>query len=269
MKKRTQGGIATSRVVLSAHMSGNAEVFPQVLGLHVAEGSRIADVTYGQGVFWRNIPKGVYELHTSDIKSGVDCRKLSYDNSSMDCVVLDPPYMEGFYRRSKGHLAASGTHKAFRSAYSNGNEFDPKTSAKYHAAVLEMYFEAGREAHRVLRKNGVLIVKCQDEVSANVQNLTHVEIIDDYKSIGFYAKDLFVVVRPNAPCISRLMTQVHARKNHSYFIVFVKLADGALSKQAIRKYKGAVHKRRNGRPLHIHQSREQELPLFSGVAAKS
>ncbi len=62
----------------------------------------------------------------------------------------------------------------------------------------------------------------QDEVSANRQHLTHVEIINDYQSIGFYAKDLFVLVRPNRPAVSRMKKQVHARKNHSYFIVFVK-----------------------------------------------
>jgi len=66
------------------------------------------------------------------------------------------------------------------------------------------------------------VVKCQDEVSANKQRLTHVEIITAAESIGLYAKDLFVVVRPNRPCVSRLKRQVHARKNHSYFLVFVK-----------------------------------------------
>ena len=65
-------------------------------------------------------------------------------------------------------------------------------------------------------------MKCQDEVSANRQRLTHVEIINDYESLGLYAKDLFVVVRPNKPAITRLKKQVHARKNHSYFLVFVK-----------------------------------------------
>jgi hypothetical protein len=66
----------------------------------------------------------------------------------------------------------------------------------------------------------VLIVKCQDEVSANKQRLTHVEIITAYEALGFYTKDLFVLLRSNRPGISRLKTQVHARKNHSYFIVF-------------------------------------------------
>ena len=88
--------------------------------------------------------------------------------------------------------------------------------------MTELYREAGLEAYRVLKSNGVLIVKCQDEVSANRQWLTHVEIINDYEAMGFYTKDLFVVVRSNRPSITRLKKQVHARKNHSYFLIFVK-----------------------------------------------
>lgn len=72
----------------------------------------------------------------------------------------------------------------------------------------------------VLRRAGILIVKCQDEVCANTQRLTHVEIINEYAGRGLFARDLFVVVRSNAPAISRLKKQVHARKNHSYFLVF-------------------------------------------------
>ncbi len=74
----------------------------------------------------------------------------------------------------------------------------------------------------MLRPEGTLIVKCQDEVSANTQRLTHVEIIHEYEKLGFYTKDLFVVVRSNRPAVTRTKGQVHARKNHSYFLVFVK-----------------------------------------------
>ena len=35
-------------------------------------------------------------------------------------------------------------------------------------------------------------------------------------------EDLFVMIRNNRPSISTLKKQVHARKNHSYFLVFRK-----------------------------------------------
>jgi DNA methylase. len=222
MLHRIQGGIATSDVIVSAHVSGNADIFPQILALHVPVGSRVADVTYGKGIFWKHVPAEQYCVHPTDIAEGVDCRHLPYETASMGCVVLDPPYMEGFYRRTVAHLAGSGTYAAFRETYAH--EAPAADGPKWHAAVIDLYCQAGHEAYRILERNGVLIVKCQDEVSANRQHLTHVEIIQAYEQMGFYTKDLFVVMRANRPAISRLKKQVHARKNHSYFLVFVKIA---------------------------------------------
>lgn len=232
--KRVQGGKATSEVVTSAHVGQNAELFARILALHVPRGALIADVTYGLGAFWRQVEPGAYRLLASDLdlkpearravwidlRSGVDCRALPHADASIDALVLDPPYMEGLHRRAVEHMAGSGSHAAFRRAYSNqqASEGGPR----WHDAVVDLYARAGVEAHRVLRDGGVLIVKCQDEVSANKQRLTHVEIITGYESLGFYTKDLFVLVRPSSPAVSRLKVQVHARKNHSYFLVFQK-----------------------------------------------
>lgn len=224
--KRVQGGEATSNLVHSAHVSGNADVFPEILRLHVPLGSTVADVTFGKGVFWRKVEEHAYKVLPSDIQTGIDCRDLPYEDCSLDCVVLDPPYMEGFFRRSQAHLGGGGTHSAFREYYSHGEATDSNGGPKYHDAVLDLYYKAGAEALRVLRDDGVLIVKCQDEVSANTQRLTHVELIKHYEGLGFYTKDLFVVVRVNRAGASRILAQVHARKNHSYFLVFVKRAAG-------------------------------------------
>jgi len=218
--RKPPDGVTTSDLVYSAYVGTNEEIFPLILRLHVPPGSVVADVTYGYGIFWKNVPRNQYKVLPTDIKTGVDCRHLPYDDGTIDCVVLDPPYMEGFYRRSKSHMAGAGTYAAFRTTYSNGDE--TTHGPKYHDAVVELYFRAGQEAHRVLRRYGLLIVKCQDEVSANMQRLTHVQIITNYESMGFYTKDLFIVVRPNRPAVSRVKKQQHARKNHSYFLVFVK-----------------------------------------------
>ena len=223
-KRKSPDGVSTSDLILSAHVGDNSGVFSSILELYVPQGSRIADVTYGKGVFWKKVPVGQYELLPTDLAGGVDCRSLPYEDGSIDCVVLDPPYMEGFFRKSADNLAGAGSHVSFREYYSNGRK--ASAGAKYHAAVLDLYFAAGKEAFRVLRGNGVLIVKCQDEVSANLQHLTHVEIINEYTKMGFFAKDLFVVVRPNRPGVSRILTQEHARKNHSYFLVFIRTTAG-------------------------------------------
>ncbi|MDO5112616.1 MAG: DNA methyltransferase [Clostridia bacterium] len=222
-KKRVVTGKSSTDLVFSSYVRNNEEIFPLILSLYVPVGSEIADVTYGKGVFWKKVNQADYVLHFSDIKTGVDCRYLPYKNQSMDCVVIDPPYMEGFYRRSNDHLAGNGTFSSFREAYSDSSIYtQQKGMPKYHDAVLDMYYSAGYEALRVLKKGGILIIKCQDEVSANKQHLTHVEIINEYTKHGLSVEDLFVMIRNNKPNISTLKRQVHARKNHSYFLVFRK-----------------------------------------------
>ena len=200
--RRTQGGISTTDVVMSAFVGGNADIFPEILELHVPLGAKIADVTYGSGVFWKNVDLTKYTMVPSDIANGIDCRALPYDAESFDALVLDPPYMEGLLRNNKDHKAGGGAFSAFREYYSNGDETN--VGPKWHAAVSDLYYKAGAEALRVLKDNGILIVKCQDEVSANRQWLTHVEIINHYEALGFYTRDLFVIVRVNKAGISRL-----------------------------------------------------------------
>jgi DNA methylase len=215
--RKSPAGKATNDLVVSAHQSDNSELFPQILSLYVPTGSSVADTTYGRGVFWRNVPAGTYELAKSDLKHGIDCRRLPYKDDSLDCVVFDPPYMH-----TPGGTAHHG-HQNFEAYYkNNGTEND--TDKKYHEAVLELYFKASQEARRVLKPKGVYIVKCQDEVCANKQRLTHIEITNYFTDNGFIVEDLFVLMRKNKPGVSRVLVQKHARKNHSYFMVFRKRA---------------------------------------------
>ncbi len=227
--RRTQGGATTSDVIVSAQVAGNADVFPQLLDLHVPKGALVADVTYGKGVFWRNVDPDSYELLATDLKDGVDAADLPYEDDTLDALVLDPPYMEGLFRKQESHMAGNGSHAPFRASYSNGKP-TKNGGPKWHEAVLDLYFRAAAEAKRCLKRSGVLIVKCQDEVSANRQRLTHVELINHLEGLDFYCKDLFVVVRQNKPGMSRVKKQVHARKSHSYFLVFVLCAPGTAHK---------------------------------------
>jgi len=212
---RVANGISTNDLIFSAHQGTNDEVFPQVLALYVPKGSTVADVTYGKGVFWKKVEKGDYEVKATDLKNGIDCSKLPYAAGSIDCVVFDPPYMH-----TPGGTAHQN-HQNFENYYANNDA--EHTTRKYHEAVLDLYFRGAMEALRVLKPNGIFIVKCQDEVCANKQRLTHVEIVNELTSTnGFIVEDLFVLVRTSRPGVSRILKQNHARKNHSYFLVFRK-----------------------------------------------
>lgn len=196
--------------MFSAAVGSNDSLFPRILALYVEPGSIVADVTYGKGVFWKNVPEGIFDLRPTDIESGVDCCALPYEDESIDCVVFDPPYMSGV----SSHVG----HQNYEQYYQNNRHGTPRE----HQAVLDFYFAAAPEAYRVLARPGVYIVKCQDEVYANRQWFTHVEIINELASLGFTAEDIFVLVRSGLPGVSRIVKQVHARKNHSYFLVFIK-----------------------------------------------
>jgi hypothetical protein len=214
-KRKSPRGRATNDLIFSAYQGTNDSIFPHVLALYVRAGSTVADITYGKGVFWKGVPKERYKLLATDLKTGVDCRNLPYENDSLDCLVFDPPYMH-----TPGGTAHVN-HQNYENYYAN-NVGANVTGKKYHEAVLDLYFKTANEAKRVLRNEGVFIVKCGDEVCANQQRLTHVELINEFGRHGFVIEDLFVLLRSNRPGMSRVLRQVHARKNHSYFLVFRK-----------------------------------------------
>ena len=230
-KRKSPDGKATNDLIFSAHNSNNAEVFSLILNLYVPAGSKIADVTYGQGAFWKNVNKNIYNIYPSDIKTGIDCRSLPYENETYDCIVLDPPYMH-----TPGGTAHVN-HQNFENYYQNNSITN--NEKKYHDAVLDLYFKAAKEACRVLKKKGIFIVKCQDEVCANKQRLTHVELVNELAKYGYICEDLFVIIRNNKPGVSRILKQRHARKNHSYFLVFRKVENiipaEVLSREKIRR----------------------------------
>lgn len=251
-KRKSPDGKPTNELVFSSHIGTNDEVFPFILSLYVEPGSTVADVTYGKGVFWRRVPEGVYDLLPTDLTSGVDCRRLPYEDASIDCVVFDPPYMH-----TPGG-SAHQNHQNYEGYYKNNQASSDK---KYHEAVLDLYFTAAQEAWRILRSGGTYIVKCQDEVCANQQRLTHVELINELQQQGFITEDLFVVMRRSKPGVSRMITQAHARKNHSYFIVFLK--PNGKKRWTGLKNRFHVEPTNNGSPKQSRPDAPlEELPLF-------
>jgi tRNA G10 N-methylase Trm11 len=185
---------------LTAITGTNADLLPQILGLYVPEGSVVADATYGKGVFWRHVDTSKYDLRPTDLMTGVDFRRMPYEDASLDALVLDPPYMHG----------GTGIKNIINDCYQNNN-----TS---HESVLRLYAGGLLEAARALRQNGILILKCQDEIESGKQRLSHVELVALLQFLGFEIVDMFVLVQSTIPAM-RETYQKHARKNHSYAIV--------------------------------------------------
>jgi tRNA G10 N-methylase Trm11 len=189
-----------STPVLTATVGTNADLFPKILEMYVPDGSTVADVTYGKGVFWRNVEDGKYDLKATDLQMGVDFKSLPYLDKSMDALVLDPPYMHG------GATVKDSINKCYR---------NQNTS---HESVIRLYTGGILEAARVLKKGGRIIVKTQDEIESGRQRHSHVEILQILEMLGFRILDTFVLVQSATPAM-REKYQKTARKNHSFALV--------------------------------------------------
>lgn len=186
--------------ILTAKIGGNADLLPGAFSLYVSDGQTVADVTYGKGVFWQNIDKSRYIVLESDILTGVDFTNLPYEDRSIDCLILDPPYMHG----------GKTVKKSINQCYLNQNDS--------HESVIRLYAGGLLEAARVLKKKGIIFVKSQDEIESGRQRLSHIEIIQIMEIFGYRILDILVLVQTSVPAM-REKYQKTARKNHSYLVV--------------------------------------------------
>ncbi len=167
--------------ILTGHTGTNADLIPHIISLYVKKGDVIADVTFGKGVFWRNVDVSLYDFRATDLMTGTDFGSLPYRDSEVDVLVLDPPYMHG----------GVSIKESINSCYQNQN-----TS---HESVIRLYAKGILESSRVLRKKGRIIVKCQDEIESGKQRLSHVEIITLLEILGFAVLDVFCFDTNNHP----------------------------------------------------------------------
>lgn len=203
--------------VLTAKKGTNADLFPDILRLYIEEQADILDMTYGNGVFWRRVRTGRYNVTKNDQDS--DRGDVHYDfrhlpaswNETYDAVVFDPPYLY------------TGGFNTLRDSIDRGYRNRERAQSGIHgvAAVHQMYALGFIEAYRVLKRKGVFIVKCMDQVMSGKQTWMHTEMQRLAEILGFKVKDLFVMVANGTPTM-RHTIQKHARRNHSYFLVFIK-----------------------------------------------
>ena len=160
-----------------------------------------------KGNFWKDwgdFPKYVFDLNPQEKWiPKADARNLPLESNSLQSIILDPPFLFGIHGKAKDYYS-SRTHTIF----------------KDFTELENCYKGIIKEAHRLLKKNGVLIFKCQDYTDSKTM-MTHSLVYNWATEQGFYAKDLAILVKPNK-VTNPNTKQRHLRKIHTYFWVFIK-----------------------------------------------
>ena len=171
-----------------------------------------ADVTYGNGNFYKEIPKPGRCFDIDGSLPGVEqasSDNLPIETSSIKSLMFDPPFLTYVRAAREG----------------NGNMVMAKRFAGYwRYDELETHYKATiQEAARVMEYKGILVVKCQDIIHNHKMHCTHANVIN-WSSDNFRLKDMFILTaKHRMPSPNRKGTQKHARIFHSYFLVLERL----------------------------------------------
>ena len=199
-------------MIIKSYSFSQDEIIKAILTLYVPSGKIDCDSTYSKGNFYKNIPKPKHRFDISPSSDALfgDSRNLPLDNDSIECLMFDPPF-----------LATTGKSL---SENNNSNIINKRFGVYPSEKQLHgFYADSIKEAYRILKAGGIFIFKCQDKVSSGKQYFSHCFIQQQAEQVGFYAKDLFVLLAKNRIVAKwQAANQKHSRKYHSYFWVFEK-----------------------------------------------
>lgn len=197
-------------VVRSVYESQD-DILRGIMQLHCPEGFE-CDMTYGNGGFWRNLPRPKYCFDISPQKPEAikACSMgLPLERESLRNCVFDPPFLT-YVKAGRAHKDGKVAMTARFGGYYTYDE------------LADHYRHTLSEAWRILMPGGVMVFKCQDIIHNHKMHCTHCRTIMMAEIEGFRLLDLFVLPARHRMPGPQKGTQRHARVFHSYFLVFVK-----------------------------------------------
>ena len=189
------------------------EIIQGILKLHCKTPIEL-DPTYSKGNFYKgnfDAPKYKFDLYPQiEGVEKANAENLPIDNDSINTIMFDPPFLA---TKGKSLTVDNGSNKI-------NKRFGVYPTEK---ELHQFYINSLKEFYRILKDDGILIFKCQDKVSGGTQYFSHNFIMNQANDIGFYCKDMFILLAKNRLVADwQLRNQKNARKFHSYFIVLQK-----------------------------------------------
>lgn len=194
--------------VIKSVMNNDRDILYAIKKMFLDDVNFELDPCYSTGKFYEDLERPDKKLDKTpqldyviqnDIMNG-----LPYDESSISSIVFDPPFMFGKHGKTDQNIMT----KRF-TMFDSWNDLEC------------MYKQSLKEFYRVLKKGGIVAFKCQDYTDSKT-TLTHCFVHNWAIETGFKIEDLFIMVFKGGRVWNSNLTQKHARKYHSYWIVLKK-----------------------------------------------
>jgi tRNA G10 N-methylase Trm11 len=170
------------------------------------------DPTYSTGRFWQGLTPPALKFDIVPQAEGVvqaSADSLPLESESVGSIMFDPPFV--IRESGKSHTGKiANRFSAFRTI---------KDLWTFYDCALEEFW-------RILRWGGIVAFKCQDTITGGEQYMSHYEIMKKAEALGFHCKDVLILHNPQVLFSPNMAKQQHARKTHSYYLVFEKRKKG-------------------------------------------
>ena len=198
---------------LSSVWEGNdADLLERMFGFYASVPVEpILDATYNYGRFWKGSARRVVSMDIDPrykpMIVGDNREMVGVQSASFGVVVYDPP-----------HVGPQGRDKSRK-------RFDEDFGATMPCGADEgwtlsyLYPPFLEQAKRVLKPNGLLLVKITDMVNNHRSRWPHCDFMRMADEAGFTICDLIVKVRTGPMVSNKWKNAHHARKRHCFWIV--------------------------------------------------
>jgi len=194
--------------VVKSVMNSDRDILIGIKQLYLDNQNFDLDPCYSTGKFYEDLERPFIkmdktpqddEVVQNDLMNGIDLA-----DNSIKSIVFDPPFMFGKHGKTDENIMT----KRF-TMFDSWQDLENM----YKKAIVEFY--------RILIKGGIVAFKCQDYTDSRT-TLTHCFVWQWATEQGFKVEDLFIMVFKGGRVWNSNLKQLHARKYHSYWLIFKK-----------------------------------------------